>query len=53
LTVEFQKVEGCRLKLEQPATRIYDLLLRPPPNQAWLADHLDEAIGQLREELAA
>jgi hypothetical protein len=39
------------VKLEWPAARIYDLLLRPPPGQAWLADRLDEAVGQLREEL--
>jgi hypothetical protein len=45
LVAEFQKVEGCRSKLEQPTTRICDLLLRPPSGQAWLADHLDEAAG--------
>jgi hypothetical protein len=53
LAVEFQKVEGCRSKLKRPTTRICDLLLGPPPGQAWLADRLDEATGQLREELAA
>jgi hypothetical protein len=45
-------VEGHRLKLERPAARTYDLLLGPPPCQAWLADRLDEAAGQLREEQA-
>jgi hypothetical protein len=52
LAVEIQKLDGRRVKLEQPATRICDLLLRPPPDQAWLVDHLDEAARQLREELA-
>jgi hypothetical protein len=45
-------VDQHRFKLEQPAARICNLLLRSPPSQAWLADHLDEAAGQLREELA-
>jgi hypothetical protein len=40
-------------RLEQRTVRIYDLLLGPPPGQARLADHLDEAIGQLRVELSA
>jgi hypothetical protein len=46
-------VEGHCSKLERPAARISDLLLGPPPSRAWLDDHLDEATGQLREELAA
>jgi hypothetical protein len=33
--------------------RIYDLLLGPPAGRARLADHLDEAVGQLRVELVA
>jgi hypothetical protein len=33
--------------------RICDLLLGPPPSQARLADHLDEAIRQLGVELEA
>jgi hypothetical protein len=53
LAAEFQKVEGCRSKLERPAARICDLLLGPPSGRACLTDRLDEAAGQLREELAA
>jgi hypothetical protein len=45
LTAEFQKVEGRHSKLERPAARICDLLLVPLPGWAWLADHLDEAVG--------
>jgi hypothetical protein len=33
--------------------RICDLLLGPPPDRARLADRMDEAVGQLRVELAA
>jgi hypothetical protein len=33
--------------------RICNLLLGPPTSQARLADHLDEATGQLRVEMAA
>jgi hypothetical protein len=40
------------LWLERPAVRICDLLLGPPPDRARLADHLDEATGQLRVKLA-
>jgi hypothetical protein len=50
---KFQKMEDRRSWLERPAARIYDLLLGPPTCQARLADHLDEATGQLRVELAA
>jgi hypothetical protein len=46
-------VVGCLSILEWPATRIRDHLFGPPPDQAWLADRLDEAVEQLREELAA
>jgi hypothetical protein len=34
LVAKFQKVEGCWAKLEQPAVRICDLLLGPPPGRA-------------------
>jgi hypothetical protein len=33
--------------------RICDLLLGPPPDEAWQADHLDEAAQQLEAELTA
>jgi hypothetical protein len=52
LVAEFQKVDMHRLKLERPTTRICDLLLRPPPGWAWLADRLDEAAAQLKVEQA-
>jgi hypothetical protein len=45
LVTEFQKVEDHCSWLEQPATMICDLLLGPQPNRAWLADHLNVAIG--------
>jgi hypothetical protein len=51
LAAEFQKVERRLLKLEQLAARICDILLGPPPDRSWMADHLDEAAWQLREEL--
>jgi hypothetical protein len=41
------------LWLEWHSVRICDLLLGPPPDRAQLADHLDEAVGQLSVELAA
>jgi hypothetical protein len=44
LAAEFYRMEDQRSQLEQPAMRIYDLLLGPPPGRARLADHLDEAI---------
>jgi hypothetical protein len=47
LVTELQKVEGHHSKLEWPATRICDLLLRPSPSRPWLVDHLDEAAGRL------
>jgi hypothetical protein len=40
------------LKFDWPVARICNLLLKPPPGQAWLADRLDEAARRLREELA-
>jgi hypothetical protein len=46
-------VEGHRSWLERRVARICDLLLVPSPSQAWLADRLDEAAGQLKVELAA
>jgi hypothetical protein len=52
LATEFWKMEDRHSRLEWPTTRIYDLFLGPPTNQARLADHLDEATGQLRVELA-
>jgi hypothetical protein len=45
LATEFWKREDRHSRLEWPATRIYDLFLGPPTNQARLADHLDEATG--------
>jgi hypothetical protein len=45
-------MEDRHMQLERPAMRIWNLFLGPPPGQARLADHLDEAIGQLRVELA-
>jgi hypothetical protein len=53
LVVEFQKLEEWCSRLEWPPVRIYNLLLGPPPGQARLADHLDEAVRQLRVELVA
>jgi hypothetical protein len=46
-------MEDRRSWLERPTMRIYDLLLGPPAGRARLADHLDEAVGQLRVELVA
>jgi hypothetical protein len=40
------------LKFDWPVARICNLLLKPPPGRAWLADRLDEAARRLREELA-
>jgi hypothetical protein len=34
LVAELQMMEGLQVKLEQPAARIYELLLGPPPDQA-------------------
>jgi hypothetical protein len=46
------KMEDRRSKLERPDVRVCDQLLGPPPSWARLVDHLDEAIRQLRVELA-
>jgi hypothetical protein len=43
LATEFQKMEDRCSRLEQPAVRIYDLLLGPPTSRAQLVGHLDEA----------
>jgi hypothetical protein len=53
LATKFQNVEGHRSELKWHAARICDLLLGPQPDRAWLADLLDEVVGQLSEELAA
>jgi hypothetical protein len=53
LVAELHRVEGHRVKLERPTAKICDLLLGPPPGRAWLADHLEEAVGHLRVELGA
>jgi hypothetical protein len=52
VVAKFWKLEERRLRLECPGARIRDLLLGPPPIWARLANHLDEAIGQLGAELA-
>jgi hypothetical protein len=53
LATEFEKVEDWHSWLEWPATRICDLLLRPPLGRDRLADRLDEATEQLRVKLVA
>jgi hypothetical protein len=53
LVAKFQKLDERSSQLERPAMRIYDLLLGPPPSRDRLANHLDEAAGQHRVELAA
>jgi hypothetical protein len=53
LIAKFQRLEERCSWLEQPGTRIYNLLLGPPLSQARLADLLDEATRQLGSELAA
>jgi hypothetical protein len=53
LVTEFQKLEEQTSRLERLVVRINDLLLGPPPGQARLADHLDEAARQFWVELAA
>jgi hypothetical protein len=45
-------VEVHRSNLERPTAWIYDLLLAPPPGQAWLVDRLDEATTWLKVEQA-
>jgi hypothetical protein len=44
---------GCRSKLERPTSKVSDLLLGPLPSRAWLADHLEKAVGCHRVELEA
>jgi hypothetical protein len=53
LVAKFWRLEEMCSWLEQPNARICDLLLGPPLNQARCADYLDEAVGQLQEELVA
>jgi hypothetical protein len=53
LAAEFQKMEEWRSRLERPASRICDLLPGPPFGRPRLADCLDEAVRQLRVDLAA
>jgi hypothetical protein len=53
LVAEFQMMDKWCSWLEWPTVRICDILLGPPPGQARPADHLDEAIDQLRAKLAA
>jgi hypothetical protein len=53
LAAKFQKMEDRCSWLQWPITRVCDLLLGPPPDRARLVDHLDEAVKQLRVELAA
>jgi hypothetical protein len=53
LAAEFQNMGERWSWLERPTVRICDLLLRPPPSRARLANRLDEAAGQLRVELSA
>jgi hypothetical protein len=53
LVVKFRRLEEWHSWLELPITRICDLLLGPLPGRARLANHLDEATGQHRAELAA
>jgi hypothetical protein len=53
LVAEFQKLEERCSRLEWPRMRICDLLLGPLSSRDRLADHLDEATGQLGAELVA
>jgi hypothetical protein len=53
LVAKFWRLEDLCSRLEVPGTRIYDLLLRPPPGQACWADRLGEAIEQIDAELVA
>jgi hypothetical protein len=52
LVAKFQKVEDRCSQLERTDARIYDLLLGPLPDWAWLADCLNEATRMLMVELA-
>jgi hypothetical protein len=53
LVAKFRKQEEWCLCLERPQMRVCDLLLGPPFDRAWLADQLEEAVGQLGVEQAA
>jgi hypothetical protein len=53
LVAEFQMLEELCSRLERPGVRICDLLLGLPLGLARWADRLDEAVGQLGEELVA
>jgi hypothetical protein len=50
--LEDEPAEERRVQ-EASISRIGELLLGPSSGQAWLANRLDEAAGQLREELDA
>jgi hypothetical protein len=52
LVAKFWRWEELCSRLEGPSARICNLLLGPPPSQAWWADHLAEATGWLEAELA-
>jgi hypothetical protein len=45
LLAEFWRQEERRSCLERPSTRVCDMLLGPPSDQARLADRLEEAAG--------
>jgi hypothetical protein len=53
LVVEFRRLEELCSRLEGPSVRIYDLLLRPLPSQAWWDDRLDAAAERLEADLGA
>jgi hypothetical protein len=53
LVTQFRKLEELCSWLEWPGAKICELLLRPPPDQARVADHLDEAAIRLEVELIA
>jgi hypothetical protein len=52
LITKFQRLEELCSWPEGPGAWIYGLLLGPRSSQAYWADHLDEAVGQLEAELA-
>jgi hypothetical protein len=53
IVAKFWKLEEWLSQLKWPVARKCDLFLGPPFSWARLANHLDEAIGQLGAELAA
>jgi hypothetical protein len=53
LVAKFWRLEELCSWLEGPSTRIYDLLLGPPPSQAYWADCLKDTVGWSEAELAA